>query len=399
MKPNRLTCVILLILTCVLFLQTGCEDEYAEPRELSPEWFDRFPEPVEWTTASATPKPSLKVARIAFEKVVHDFGVIGPETQNFCEFKFKNTGDGILKIEEVTKDCGCTPFELDKTEFAPGESGTLKVNYVTDTQLGPATKELTIHSNDIKNPEVILAVKATITATIDYEPKMLSLMLKSENAGCPPLTITSIDDRPFSISYIQSTNNCITADFDPSVESTRFELQPKVNMDTLETILNGTVEIGLTHPECKKISVAVRTKPRFTMTPRSLTIRNATPNTVITKKIRIINNYGEAFSFDTPKSKNGSITVLNTTVIPDRGYELDLQITPPAIEDTRKTFSEELSLDLSSGLQLNIPCYVFYSGATETPQENSETCTVCGPRIIDPKTGKVTYANPEAKNN
>ncbi len=399
MKPNRITCVILLILTCVVFLQTGCEDEYAEPRQLSPEWFNRFPEPVEWTTASATPKPALKVARIAFEKVIHDFGIISPETQNLCEFKFKNAGDGILKIEEVTKDCGCTPFELDKTEFAPGESGILKVNYVTETQLGPATKELTIHSNDIENPEVVLAVKATIASQIDYEPKMFNLVLKGENAECSPLTISSIDDQPFSISYIQSTGNCITADFDPSVESTRFELQPKVDMATLETILNGVVEIGLTHPECKKISVAMRTKPRFTMIPRSLTIRNATPNTAITKKLRIINNYGESFTLENPTARQGSITVVNTTVIPNRGYELDLQITPPATEDTRKAFSEELSLDLSSGLKLNIPCYVFYSGATETPKETSETCTVCGPRIIDPKTGKVTYANPEAKNN
>ena len=399
MKPNRLTCVILFILTCVLFLQAGCEDEYAEPQELSPDWFNRFPEPVEWTTASATPKPALKVARIAFEKVVHDFGVISPETQNFCEFKFKNTGDGTLKIQEVTKDCGCTPFELNKTEYAPGESGVLKINYVTDTQLGPTTKELTIYSNDIEKPEVVLAVKATIASQIDYEPKMFSLMLKGENAGCSPLTISSIDDQPFSITYIRSTANCITADFDPSVESTSFELQPKVDMAALEKTLNGVVEVGLTHPECKKITVAMRTLPRFTMSPRSLTIRNAEPNTMIRKRLRIINNYGESFDFDNPVSKNGSINVANKTVIPGRGYELELEITPPVTENTRKAFSEELSLDLSNGLQLNVPCYVFYSGTAETPKEESETCTVCGPRIIDPKTGKVTYANPEAKNN
>lgn len=402
MKPNRITYVILLVLTCVVLLQSGCEDEYAEPRTLSPDWFNRFPEPVEWTTAStapATPKPMLKVARIAFEKVTHDFGVISPETQNLCEFKFKNTGDGTLKIQEVTKDCGCTPFELNKTEYAPGESGILKVNYVTDTQLGPAQKELTIHSNDIKNPEVVLAVKATIASKIDYEPKTFNLVLKGENAGCPPLIITSVDDQPFAITYIRSTSDCITADFDPSVESTRFELQPKVNMAALETVLNGTVLIGLTHPECKEIAVGMRTKPRFTMIPKSLYIRNAAPKTIVRKRLRIINNYGEAFTLENPISKNGSIYVANINAIPDLGYELELEITPPATEDTRKVFSEELSLDLSNGLKMNIPCNIFYSGATATQKKTSEDCTVCGPRIIDPKTGKVTYANPEAKNN
>ncbi|MFC1635061.1 DUF1573 domain-containing protein, partial [Planctomycetota bacterium] len=158
MKLNRLTFVILLVVTCVVFLQTGCEEEMAEPQELSPDWFKRFPQPAEWTTASAARPTSLKVARIAFEKVVHDFGTIGPETANLCTFMFKNTGDGILKIEEVTKTCGCTPYALNKTEYAPGESGTLQVNYITDTQLGPATKELIVVTNDIENPEVTLAV-------------------------------------------------------------------------------------------------------------------------------------------------------------------------------------------------------------------------------------------------
>ena len=117
---------------------------------------------------------------MTFEKIVHDFGVVGPETQNFCEFKFKNAGNGVLKIEDVTKACGCTPFLLTKTEYAPGESGILKVNYITDTQLGPATKELTVVSNDSESPELMLAVKATVQAKVDYEPKSLDLVLKGK---------------------------------------------------------------------------------------------------------------------------------------------------------------------------------------------------------------------------
>ncbi len=397
MKSNRLTHVILFIVTCVLFLLTGCEEENAEPQALSPDWFNRFPPPSEWTTASAGHSSSLKVARIAFEKVIHDFGTVSPETQNLCEFKFKNTGDGVLKIEEVTKDCGCTPFLLDKTEYAPGESGTLKVNYVTDTQLGPATKELTVLSNDIENPEVTLAVKAIVASQIDYEPKMLSLSLKGDNAGCPALKVVSNDDQPFSITYFRSTANCITADFDPSVTSTSFELQPKVDMSKLETTMNGVIEIGLTHPECKKITVATRTIPKFTISPSTITIRGAPPQTPITKKIRIINNYGESFNLENAISRNGSIRVVSNTIIPDRGYELELEITPPATEDNRRAFSEEFSLALSNGLQLKVPCYVFYAGARTGRQRSSEECTVCGPKIINPRTGEVTYANPQAR--
>ena len=398
MKPNRLTFVILLIVTGVVFLQTGCEEEVAEPQQLSPEWFNRFPQPAEWTTASAARRTSLKVARIAFEKIVHDFGTIGPETANLCEFKFKNTGDGVLKIEDVTKTCNCTPYSLDKTEYAPGESGTLKVNYVTDTQLGPATKELMVLTNDIENPEVTLAVKATVASKVDYEPKMLSLVLKGENAGCPPLTVSSIDNQPFAITYIRSTANCITADFDPSVTSTSFELQPKVDMAILQTMMNGFVEIGLTHPESKKITVAVKTLPRYTMSPSSITIRGAIPKNPITKKIRIMNNYGEPFNLETATSKNGSISVLSNTIIPDRGYEVEIEITPPTIEGRRKAFAEEFSIGLSNGLTLNMPCYVFYTGAKQEKSISAalDDCPFCGPKIINPRTGEVTSPGPEA---
>ena len=398
MKPNRLTFVILLILTCILFMQTGCEEEVAEPQQLNPDWFNRFPKPVEWTTASAARSSSLKVARIAFEKVIHDFGIIGPETANLCEFKFKNTGNGILKIEDVTKTCNCTPYSLDKTEYAPGESGALRVNYVTDTQLGPATKELKVLTNDIENPEVTLAVKATVTSKVDYEPKMLNLVLKRENAGCPPLTISSIDNQPFSITYVRSTANCITVDFDPSVKSTSFELQPKVDMAKLQTTMNGVVEIGLSHPSSKKITVAMKTLPRYTMSPGSITIRGAIPKEPITRKIRIMNNYGEPFNLETATSQNGSISVLSNTIIPDRGYEVEIEITPPAAEGRRKAFAEEFSIGLSNGLTLNMPCYVFYTSAKEEKSKLPalDDCPFCGPKIINPRTGEVTSAGPEA---
>jgi hypothetical protein len=398
MKTNRLLPAILFAI-CILFLQTGCEEETAEIQQLSPDWFDRFPIQAQ---QSQTPKarPSVvKKAKIVFDEVVHDFGVVAPETSNSCEFKFKNAGNDVLKIEDIEKACGCTPFLLDKDEYAPGESGTLRVNYVTDTQLGPTTKELTVISNDSENPEITLAVKATIRSKIDYEPKALDLVLKGDNGGCPPLTISSVDGQPFSISYIMSTADCITADFDPSVQATSFTLQPKVDMAKLETVLNGDVEIGLTHPGCKKITVAVKTLPRFTISPTYLSVRGAIPQGTITKRIRIINNYGETFSLDKAISENSSIRVVRNTVLPgNRGYELEVEITPPAVEGRTRTFSDKLSLGLVGGFQLQVPCYVSYARLTAADREaaNGEF-KVCGAKIIDPRTGKITYANPKAK--
>ncbi len=70
--------------------------------------------------------------RISFEKTVCDLGDVGQGTKNTCEFKFTNTGsaDGGLKIGKIKRTCGCTVFELDRKEYAPGRTGTIRVSYI-----------------------------------------------------------------------------------------------------------------------------------------------------------------------------------------------------------------------------------------------------------------------------
>jgi len=56
---------------------------------------------------------------LSFEKTVYDLGDVGQGTKNTCEFRFTNTGRGLLKIGQISRTCGCTVFHLDKKEYAP----------------------------------------------------------------------------------------------------------------------------------------------------------------------------------------------------------------------------------------------------------------------------------------
>ena len=58
--------------------------------------------------------------RISFEKTVCDLGDVGQGTKNNCEFRFTNTGRGLLKIGKISRTCGCTVFHLDKKEYTFG---------------------------------------------------------------------------------------------------------------------------------------------------------------------------------------------------------------------------------------------------------------------------------------
>jgi hypothetical protein len=359
---------VILILLCVCLVQSGCEEQTATPRQLSPDWFTRG----NWPTNQPDMGASRRAEpRIVFEKVTHNFGNVGPVTNHLCEFRFRNAGTGILKIDEVSRICGCTPFLLDKRQYAPGEIGTLKVRYYAETELGPITKQLYVHSNDRTNPEVTLSIQANVMSKVDYEPKTLNLLLGKNNAGCPTITIASIDNRPFSIKHFRSTDNSITADFNPSTTATRFVLQPQVDMSKLQTIQEGRIEIGLTHPECDSITVGVNTVPKFRITPRSIVVSGAEPRKPILKKVRILHNYNEDFELESAYSNKNLVKVVGNSRIRD-GYELELEITPPDSGGKSRIFTEVFSLKTKSGDMLEIPCSGFYSSSA-VPSNRSTT--------------------------
>jgi hypothetical protein len=384
MNSNK-TGLAILTVVFLFLLSVGCEEQANSQRNASSDWFRQMtqlqqqgPRPAPLTTVNkGTP-------RINFEKVTHDFGNVSPATAHICEFNFTNTGNGVLEIDEVEQTCGCTPFELTKKEYAPGEKGSLKVGYLSDTQLGSAVKPLYVYSNDETNPEVELAIKANVIAKVDYEPKNLNLMLMQPNANCPAITIRSLDNQPFSIVSFESTNGCLSLDFNPSVQQRQFVLQPKVDMMKLESLSIGRFDIGLSHPECKTVSGTFDAPPRFSTSPRSITIYQASSQKSITKTVQVISNYNEEFEIESAVSKEGIITVRNPKKIRN-GYEFELEIVPPASQDKSRVFSDVFAVNIKGAGTLEIACNGFYPGASGAyrASQKEKKCKVCGPHIID----------------
>jgi len=299
---------------------------------------------------------------ITFEKVVHDFGEVGPGTKKIGEFRFTNTGDGLLKITRIDRCCGFVA-RLTKKEYAPGESGTLTAEYNAGSRPGIMKRQLVVHSNDKERPEVALTVQAKIVERLSYEPKRLSLLLGDKNAGCPKITLTSLDGKRFSIRKFKSTANSITAEYNSSVESAQFVLQPKVNLEKLQRGMNGLVEISLTHPECEKIAIPFNVLGRFSIRPTQIVVLDAEPQKAVVRKVWVRNNYGEDFEVESASSKNESVKVLSQQKTRE-GYQFELEITPPARESKRKVFTDVFSVNIKGGGKLTALCRGFYSEKT-----------------------------------
>jgi hypothetical protein len=123
-------------------------------------------------------------ANISFKTKVHDFGQI-PESNRTatCSFTFTNKGTGPLVIHKAIASCGCTTPIYPKEPIAPGASGEIKVTYNTVGRPNAFHKTITIYSNDIDTPNVVLIIKGNVipkTADIEdsYPKNMDGLRLK-----------------------------------------------------------------------------------------------------------------------------------------------------------------------------------------------------------------------------
>ena len=156
--------------------------------------------------------------KISFEQTFCDLGRVGLGTKNSCEFKFTNAGQGLLRITNMKSTCGCTVAQLDKKEYALGESGTIKVTYAAPNTTTATQKSIYVSSNDKANPNVRLTIKAEVVQIVQALPAKLNLSLREKNLGLNRITLHSLDNQPFSIKSLASTNcNCINADTDPPV--------------------------------------------------------------------------------------------------------------------------------------------------------------------------------------
>ena len=104
---------------------------------------------------------------IEFESKVVEYGTIEHNADGNREFKFTNNGDQPLVIKSAKGSCGCTVPSYKKedgtSEWAPGESGVIKVRYATNT-IGKFTKTITLSTNTPDKKPVILTIKGEVLA-------------------------------------------------------------------------------------------------------------------------------------------------------------------------------------------------------------------------------------------
>jgi hypothetical protein len=353
-----------LVVSYLLFLQAGCQKQAELARESSSAPIELKESQVEVADA-----PDKLMPVITFEKSNYNFGDVSPNSTHTGKITFTNTGRALLKITKIERCCGVVAnVAKGKMEYAPGERGTVNLQWRFGSYPGAIVRKLVIHSNDRINPITTLNIHAKIVLKITWEPRRLRLSPTEVNAGCSKLTISSLDDRPFSITQFQSTGGCLTADIDPSVSATRHIIDLKVDIERLQKNPEGRINISTTHPEGGDATIFFEVLPEYTMEPPSILIFNAESGSSVVAKLVLLNNYGHDFEIESVSSMNSTVAVnvLRKTKIRN-GYRLEVEMTVPPNTGKGK-FTDEFSINLKSGRKLLVKCNGYYKRNTPRSQ-------------------------------
>ncbi len=349
---------LIIIASCSILLLSGIVQENVQAASTN----TTKPAATAGISGNNLPKP-----KIVFENRLLDFGKIGRQSTPTGEFKFTNTGNAVLEISKVSQCCGVVTT-LEKNKYEPGEKGVIKVSYTANALVGKIARQPVVYSNDPVEPNLTLSIIAEIVDKVSSQPDKLKLFLDEENARCPAVTLVSNDKQPFTISGIQSTGNCITASFDPNAKGTELKVDLKVDMEKLQKNLKGNIDIIITHPETKLVTIPYDVLSKFTLNPPMIIALNTDPGVPVVRKVWVFNNYNQEFEIDSVTSKNNHIALLSQGKV-NNGYQFEIQITPPPAQGKRN-FSDELYIQIKGGEKLKIDCNGYYNPpkSTETPK-------------------------------
>jgi hypothetical protein len=106
------------------------------------------------TTAQDPAEPQDGGPVMTFESTEIDYGTIEQGSEPYRYFKFTNTGDEALVIENAKGSCGCTVPTWPKEPILPGETSEIKVKYDTK-RIGRFTKSITLTTNEAVKTRVL----------------------------------------------------------------------------------------------------------------------------------------------------------------------------------------------------------------------------------------------------
>ena len=192
-------------------------------------------------------------AKAVVEEELYNFDRMILGTTQSHEFTIRNEGTAPLKLGRGPSQCKCTISGLKQQEIAPGEQGTVSLEW-TPKSLGPFTQGAIVYTNDPDNSEIKVSVEGEMHSEVAFEPNgnwilgtlptnkdypFNGLVYSGINAD---MEVTSVNS---SADFIEVTTRPMTQEeLDQKQALSGYVLEGVVKAGSKAETINETVKVG-----------------------------------------------------------------------------------------------------------------------------------------------------------
>lgn len=265
--------------------------------------------------------------QLAFETQTHQFGKISDTENADAIFKFTNKGNQTLVISDIHASCGCTVPKLEKTEYAPGESGEFKVSYNPRNKHGVQNQTVTITSNDPASPRTMVTIQADVQPVITIEPviaqtgtvrkgeeRKVSVTITLRDPESKVTDVTSSD--PDKVKIVILKNEVIDLDGKPANRCTlEATVSPKSTVGRIQ--VSGTVRTTDKNKPIVSFQVMGDIEGDIYKQPARMSFGSVRPGSAIKTTAKLTHRDGKPFKVLSVKADSPSATEFNVTFTPN----------------------------------------------------------------------------------
>tara|TARA_R110002049_G_scaffold25016_1_gene88222 strand:- start:9660 stop:10703 length:1044 start_codon:yes stop_codon:yes gene_type:complete len=228
-----------------------------------------------------------------FAERSHDFRTVGRGAKAEYRFELENKFEEDVHIAGVRTSCGCTTPSITKETLQSREKGAVIATFNTNTFIGKKSATITVVFDKPYYAEVQLKVTGFIRTDITFDPPEVSFgELPSGQSAEREVVITHSGNSNWQITDVRSHCSDLQVRLNPPERSpglVRYRMLVRLNKDVDEgelrerlTLISNDRDFPTT-----EMSISGRIRPSLTVSPASVSLGTATPNSVVERRLVI----------------------------------------------------------------------------------------------------------------
>jgi Protein of unknown function (DUF1573)/Flagellar-associated PapD-like len=324
---RRMIAFVALMVALLLPCATRAQETGFSGNQLGPGGLSAEPGGLSGLTAPAT---GSGAPRAQVETPVFDFGTVISGIPVKHTFRVKNVGSAPLIIGAVMTSCGCTAAQPTKNTVLPGEDSDVAVTFDTRSDKGPATRTITVMTNDPKHQQLNLTLKGDVKVQVEAAPSPVAFgNVRHGTAQSRQVTITdTTGGKDFKVNSIANSSKDIKV-----TEQPRTDGQPGAALTV--TVLNSMpagpfndiVKVA-TNRAPLEVAVFGTVVGDLTVNPPQVSFGIVPHHAGVLRTIRLTNSGDRAVKVVAISSSSQSVTAAVDPVTPGKVYKITIQLRP-----------------------------------------------------------------------